>query len=188
MSEHRERLKFIRPLEPFQVETPPVSADWLHEIKYDGFRTQVILDWAGARAFSRNGHDWSKRYWPIVNAAEKLPAESFIIDGEMIAPEPDGRPNFHRMHSRMVWNAEQLAFVAFDLLHLDGQDLRSLPLIERKARLWNVIKPAKESFSTATMLRAAAPHSSRPSSRWALRAWSRSDAKALTGAARSNPG
>ncbi|WP_189375250.1 MULTISPECIES: RNA ligase family protein [unclassified Mesorhizobium] len=138
-----ERLKFIKPLEPVQVETPPVSDDWLHEIKFDGFRTQVILDWAGARAFSRNGHDWSKRYWPIVAAAEKLPAKSFILDGEMIAPEPDGRPNFHRMHSRMTWNAEQLAFVAFDILHLDGQDLRPLPAIERKAKLWDLVKPAK---------------------------------------------
>jgi DNA ligase D-like protein (predicted ligase) len=143
MRNEKPRLKFIKPLEPVQVETPPVSDDWLHEIKYDGFRTQVILDWAGARAFSRNGHDWSKRYWPIVQAAEKLPAKSFIIDGEVIAPDPDGRPNFHEMHSRMAWNAEQLAFVAFDILYLDGVDLRSTPLIERKAKLWNLVKPAK---------------------------------------------
>ncbi|RUV11582.1 RNA ligase family protein, partial [Mesorhizobium sp. M1A.F.Ca.IN.022.04.1.1] len=139
----RERLKFIKPLEPIQVETPPVSDDWLHEIKYDGFRTQLIRDWAGVRAFSRNGHDWSQRYWPIVTAAEKLPAESFIIDGEMIAPDPDGRPNFHEMHSRMTWNAELLAFVAFDLLYLNGEHVRVLPLIERKAKLWDLIKPAK---------------------------------------------
>ncbi|MER9589877.1 hypothetical protein NKI94_13880 [Mesorhizobium australicum] len=52
----------------------------------------------------------------MVDAGEKLPAKSFIIDGEMIAPEPDGQPNFHAMHSRMTWNAEQLAFVAFDIL------------------------------------------------------------------------
>lgn len=138
----KERLKFIKPMEPAQVMGPPISGDWLHEIKYDGFRTQLVLDWAGARAFSRNGHDWSRRYWPIVQAAEKLPAKSFIIDGEMIAPDPDGRPNFHEMHSRMAWNAELLAFVAFDLLHLDGEDLRYMPLIERKDRLWELVKPA----------------------------------------------
>ncbi|WP_245466533.1 hypothetical protein [Mesorhizobium sp. M1A.F.Ca.IN.022.07.1.1] len=56
MRDARERLKFIKPLEPIQVETPPISDDWLHEIKYDGYRTQGILDWAGARAFSRNCH------------------------------------------------------------------------------------------------------------------------------------
>ncbi|PBB95021.1 DNA ligase [Mesorhizobium sp. WSM3862] len=135
-------MKFIRQLEPVQVETPPVSDEWLHEIKYDGFRTQVILDWAGARAFTRTGIDWSKRYWPVVAAAEKLPAKSFILDGEMIAPEPDGRPNFHALHSRLTWNAELLAFVAFDILHLDGEDLRARPAMDRKAILWDLVKPA----------------------------------------------
>ncbi|TIU10066.1 MAG: DNA ligase, partial [Mesorhizobium sp.] len=137
------RLKFIKPLEPVLVLEAPVSDDWLHEIKYDGFRTQIIRDWAGVRAFTKNGIDWSKRYWPIVAAAEKLKAKSFILDGEVIAPDPDGRPNFHEMHSRMTWNAELLAFVAFDILHLDGQDLRSLPTIERKAILWDLVKPAE---------------------------------------------
>ncbi|UCI23668.1 RNA ligase family protein [Mesorhizobium sp. B2-8-5] len=137
-----ERLKFIKPMEPLLVETPPLSDDWFHEIKYDGFRTQLILDWAGARALSSHGHDWSKRYWPIVQAAEKLPAKSFILDGEMIAPDEDGRPNFHAMHSRMTWNAEQLAYVPFDILHLDGRDLRALPAIERKVILWDLVEPA----------------------------------------------
>lgn len=137
-----ERLKFIKPQEPLLVLEAPISDDWLHEIKYDGFRVQLILDWAGVRAFTRNGHDWSKRFWPVVDAAEKLPAKSFIIDGEMIAPDPDGRPNFHEMHSRMTWNAELLAFVAFDILHKDGKDLRALPAIERKAILWDLVKPA----------------------------------------------
>ncbi|MDG4874221.1 DNA ligase [Mesorhizobium sp. WSM4935] len=137
-----ERLKFIKPMEPVQVAEPPVSDDWLHEIKYDGFRTQLVLDWAGARAFSRHGHDWSKRYWPAIQAAEMLPATSFIIDGEMTALDADGKPNFHAMHSRMKWNAELLTFVSFDLLHLDGEDLRALPLVERKARLWKLVKPA----------------------------------------------
>ncbi|MGX9145960.1 ATP-dependent DNA ligase [Mesorhizobium sp. 128a] len=137
-----DRLKFIKPQEPILVETPPVSDEWIHEIKYDGFRTQLILDWAGARAFTRTGIDWSKRYWPIVTAAENLPAKSFILDGEVIAPDPDGTPNFHEMHSRMTWNAELLAFVAFDIMHLDDQDLRSLPAVERRAILWDLVKPA----------------------------------------------
>ncbi|MER9623220.1 DNA ligase [Mesorhizobium sp. M0222] len=142
MRSAQDRLKFIKPQEPRLVLEPPVSDDWLHEIKYDGFRVQLILDWAGVRAFTRNGHDWSKRFWPVVNAGEKLPAKSFIIDGEMIAPEADGRPNFHQMHSRMAWNAELLAFVAFDILYKDGLHLRPLPAIERKRILWDLIKPA----------------------------------------------
>ncbi|RVA56846.1 DNA ligase, partial [Mesorhizobium sp. M7A.F.Ca.CA.004.09.1.2] len=143
MSNAGDRLKFIKPQEPVLVLEPPVSDDWIHEIKYDGFRTQIILDWAGARAFTRTAIDWSKRYWPIVTAAEQLKAKSFILDGEVIAPEPDGRSNFHAMHSRMAWNAELLAFVAFDILYLDGEDLRPRPAIERKAILWDLIKPAE---------------------------------------------
>ncbi|AZO32818.1 DNA ligase [Mesorhizobium sp. M1B.F.Ca.ET.045.04.1.1] len=135
-------MKFIKPMEPAQVEEPPVSDDWIHEIKYDGFRTQLILDWAGARALTKTGHDWSKRYWPIVAAGEKLPAKAFVIDGEMIAPDADGRPDFHAMASRMKWQAEALAFVAFDIMHLDGEDLRARPAIERKEILWNLVKPA----------------------------------------------
>ncbi|MER9330527.1 hypothetical protein NKJ26_16975 [Mesorhizobium sp. M0152] len=61
-----DRLKFIKPQEPVLVETPPVSDDWIHEIKYDGFRTQIILDWAGARAFTRTSIDWSRRCWPTL--------------------------------------------------------------------------------------------------------------------------
>ncbi|OWK20643.1 hypothetical protein AJ88_27705 [Mesorhizobium amorphae CCBAU 01583] len=61
------RLKFIKPLESALVLEPPVSDDWLHEIKFDGFRVQLVLDWAGARAFTKNGHDWSKRFWPVVD-------------------------------------------------------------------------------------------------------------------------
>lgn len=68
---------------------------------YDGYRNQLVLDGAGGRAFTKMEHDWSKRYWPIVAAVEKLPAKSLILDGEMIAPEPDGRPNFHAMQSRI---------------------------------------------------------------------------------------
>lgn len=143
MRSDRERLNFIKPQEPILVEVAPVSDDWLHEIKYDGFRTQLVLDWTGGRAFTKTGHDWSKRYWPIVAALEKLPAKALILDGEMIAPEADGLPNFHQMHSRMAWNAEQLAFVAFDILHKDGEDLRSRPAIERKAILWDLVKPAE---------------------------------------------
>ncbi|WP_246800641.1 DNA ligase [Mesorhizobium amorphae] len=178
------RLKFIKPLEPVLVLEPPVSDDWLHEIKFDGFRVQLILDWAGARAFTKNGHDWSKRFWPVIGAAEKLPAKSFILDGKMIAPDPDGRPNFHQMHSRMAWNAELLAFVAFDILHLDGWDLRSLPAIERKAMLWDLVKPADGIINIANTSKVVAPSSMQPSTRWDWRAWCRSDAAARTPAVR----
>ncbi|WP_246749852.1 ATP-dependent DNA ligase [Mesorhizobium caraganae] len=116
------RLKFVPPQLPRLVETPPESDDWIHEIKYDGYRTQVIIDWDGARAYTKTGIGWTLRYWPIVTAAEALGARSAIIDGEVIAPTPNGAPDFYALRSAMAWNAERLAFVAFDLLHLDGKD------------------------------------------------------------------
>ncbi|MER9135098.1 DNA ligase [Mesorhizobium sp. M0830] len=136
------RLKFIPPQLPRLVEEPPVSDDWIHEIKYDGYRTQVIIDWDGARAYTKTGIDWTSRYWPIVAAAETLGARDAIIDGEVIAPTADGSPDFHALRSAMAWNAERLAFVAFDLLHLNGKDLRPLPAVERRAMLWDLVKPA----------------------------------------------
>lgn len=136
------RLKFVPPQLPRLVETPPESDDWIHEIKYDGYRTQVIIDWDGARAYTKTGIDWTSRYWPIVTAAEALGARSAIIDGEVIAPTPNGAPDFRALRSAMAWNAERLALVAFDLLHLDGKDLRALPTVERRAMLWDLVKPA----------------------------------------------
>ncbi|MBZ9888158.1 DNA ligase [Mesorhizobium sp. BR1-1-3] len=138
----RDRLKFIQPQLPRLVEEPPTSDDWIHEIKYDGYRTQVILDWDGARAYTKTGIDWTSRYWPIVTAAEALGARSAILDGEVIAPTASGAPDFHALRSAMAWNAERLAFVAFDLLHLDGKDLRPLPVVERRAMLWDLVRPA----------------------------------------------
>jgi ATP-dependent DNA ligase len=95
------RLKFIPPQLPRLVETPPESHDWIHEIKYDGYRTQVIIDWDGARAYTKTGIDWTSRYWPIVTAAEALGARSAIIDGEVIAPTPNGAPDFHAVGNGM---------------------------------------------------------------------------------------
>ena len=170
MRSDRERLKFIKPQEPILVEVPPVSDDWLHEIKYDGFRTQLILDWAGGRAFTRTGIDWSKRYWPVVNAAEKLPAKSFIIDGEMIAPDPDGRPNFHQMHSRMAWNAEVALsrwICAILTAMTSGRCQRSSA--RRGFGTWR--NQPTGSSSIASMSKATTPSFSRPSTRWDSRGW-----------------
>ncbi|TIM67505.1 MAG: hypothetical protein E5Y52_11410 [Mesorhizobium sp.] len=82
------------------------------------------------------------------------------------------------MHSRMTWNAELLAFVAFDLLYLNGEHIRALPLIERKARLWDLIKPAKGIIQYSDHTRATALPSSRPLRRWVSRPWCRNGAPA----------
>jgi bifunctional non-homologous end joining protein LigD len=137
------RLSFIEPMLPTLVEEPPSGSAWIHEVKHDGYRTQLILSDGKAKAFTRRGFNWTEKYRPVVTAAEGLPARSAVLDGEMILPKVSGASDFDAFRKAIKGNPEALAFVAFDLLHLDGQDLRSLPLLERKARLWRLVEPAQ---------------------------------------------
>src|SRR5688572_32930892 len=81
---------FVPPLRPSLVAEPPVGEDWLHEVKHDGNRTLVAVSDGRARAFSRNGHDWSDKYPRIVAAGAILPCRSALIDGEAIVQDASG--------------------------------------------------------------------------------------------------
>ena len=87
------------------------------------------------RVFSRNGHDWSDRYPSIVRAAANLPCQSAIIDGEAIVQDDNGASDFEALRSAMRWKPQSIILYAFDLLHLDGTDLRQQTLLERRAHL-----------------------------------------------------
>lgn len=137
----RTRLAFIEPASPKLVDRPPAGPGWIHEIKQDGYRTQLILEDGKARAFSRRAIDWTERYAPIVKAAAKIKAKAAILDGEMIVTDADGKSDFHQLLTAVHREPERLVFVAFDLLHLDDEDLRGLPLSERRARLEKLITP-----------------------------------------------
>ena len=132
-------LRFIEFQLPSLVAQPPEGDDWIHEIKWDGYRTELIVANGTARAFTRRGFDWSDRYRPIVEAAAALPAKSAIIDGEVVVLDDKGVSNIGQLRSAMRLQPERMIFVAFDLLHLDGEDLRFKPLIERRARLQEII-------------------------------------------------
>jgi len=129
------RLSFIEFQTPAASETPPTGAGWVHEIKFDGYRTQVIVEPERARAYSKSGLNWSDKYWPITLAARNLPCKTAILDGEVIVNNEKGISDFHALARAIRKSPGKLVFVAFDLLHLDGEDLRSLPLLERKAKL-----------------------------------------------------
>jgi bifunctional non-homologous end joining protein LigD len=133
------RLGFIAPQVPTLVSEPPAGDGWLHEIKHDGYRTVLVLQDGMARAFTRNGHDWSQSYAPISRAAEALACRSAVIDGEMIVQDENGVSNFGLLKSAIAREPERLVFIAFDLLHLDGRDLRGEPLVERRAKLTELI-------------------------------------------------
>ena len=138
-SARRRGLQFIEPMLPTLVSKAPEGDDWLHEIKYDGFRTQLVLDGSKGRAFTRRGFDWSDRYRPVLAAAQELGCSSAIIDGELIVQDEQGRSDFQAFQHAMRHEPHRLVFMAFDLLHLNGEDLRSTPLIERRERLFNLV-------------------------------------------------
>jgi bifunctional non-homologous end joining protein LigD len=132
-------LEFIQPQLATSVGHPPPRAGWIHEVKHDGYRTLLIIERRKARAYTRNGFDWSERHSGITTAAAKLACRSTIIDGEIIVQNERGVSDFESLKSAIRWRPQRLIFCAFDLLHLNGKDQRDQPLLERKARLKDLI-------------------------------------------------
>jgi bifunctional non-homologous end joining protein LigD len=129
---------YIPPCIPTRAHKPPSGPDWVHEIKHDGYRLQVRRDGDAVRLFTRRGYDWSGRYPAIVLAAMRLRrARSFTLDGEAVVCGPDGVAIFDALHRRGTVSEAML--YAFDLLELDGEDLRALPLGDRKKRLARLV-------------------------------------------------
>jgi DNA ligase D-like protein (predicted ligase) len=129
------RLRFIKPQLAFPVDQPPEGERWIHEIKHDGYRCQVLLERGKARVFSRNGHDWTDRYPSIVRAAANLRCKTAILDGEAVVQDGNGASDFDSLRSAMRWRSREIILYAFDLLHLDGHDLRPQRLLERRTKL-----------------------------------------------------
>src|SRR5262249_10742790 len=132
---------FSEPCLPSPAEKPPAGAGWLHEIKHDGFRMLVRRDGAGVRLFTRDGHDWSGRFPLIARAALSLKTASCLIDGEAVACDSNGLPVFDRLRGRR--DDRRVFLYAFDLIELDGDDLRRKPIEARKAALAKLIRRAK---------------------------------------------
>jgi bifunctional non-homologous end joining protein LigD len=124
---------FVPPCVPTRAAKPPPGADWVHEVKHDGYRLQVRRAGDAVRLFSRCGYDWNGRYPAIVATAMQLRATSFTLDGEAVVCGPDGIAIFDALHRQGTVSEAML--YAFDLLELDGGDLRALPLSDRKKRL-----------------------------------------------------
>ena len=118
---------YVEPMLLTLVETPPEGEDWVHEIKYDGYRTILAIDGADTRAFTRNGHDWSGKYAEIVHEAAVMRCDTAVIDGEMIVQNHEGVSDFRALRSAITMAPERLVLYAFDLLMLNGRDLRGAP-------------------------------------------------------------
>ena len=128
---------------PTLAPEPPDSADWIHEIKYDGYRTQLVLDGTRSMAFTREGFDWSDRYRPILDILRSIHPGLIRVDGEMVVQDAHGRPDFKAMQKHVARRGSQdFVFYAFDLLGIDGADIRNEPLTVRRARLVEVVSRA----------------------------------------------
>ena len=116
----------------------PDGPDWFHEIKFDGYRLRVERDGDRVRLITRGGYDWTKRFLWIAEAALKNRRSQFVIDGEAVILGIDGTSDFSALHSGKQ-NAE-VQLCAFDVLAMDGEDLRSLPLSKRKTNLGRLLR------------------------------------------------
>ncbi|ULK98827.1 RNA ligase family protein [Bradyrhizobium sp. I71] len=132
---------------PTAAKTVPIGPDWIHEIKYDGYRLRVERKGKTVRLFTRNGHDWTSRFPWIVEAALKNREQQFVIDGEAVVLGVDGVSDFNALHSRR--HDEEVQLYAFDILALGGEDLRALPLTMRKTNLARLLRGRPEGVFVA---------------------------------------
>ncbi len=162
------------PCLPTRATKVPAGPDWLHEIKYDGYRLIVERDGQHVRLFTRSGHDWTKRYPWIVEAALKNRIKQFVIDGEAVILGVDGVSDFNALHSGKH-NDEG----AFDALSIYGDDLRSLPLGRAKPISPGYLIAGRTAFSLrrSNKARSARTCFGRPAT-WDWRGWFQSAARA----------
>jgi bifunctional non-homologous end joining protein LigD len=138
---------FVEPALAISIERVPEGERWIHEIKFDGYRVQLHIANEDAKVFTRRGLDWTKRFKKIANDAFLVGASSAIIDGEVVVPAADGTTDFSVLQNELKGRSDKIVLVAFDLLYLNGYDLRKLPLLERKALLKKLIAKTAIQFS-----------------------------------------
>ncbi|WP_222423001.1 non-homologous end-joining DNA ligase, partial [Sphingobium sp. B2] len=127
------------PFQPVQlarlVDHVPTGNRWLHEMKYDGYRTLIAVGDGSAQAYTRSGLDWSDRFAALLRDALKLKVESALIDGEAVVRDAEGRSSFQALQNAIKAAPDRIEYFAFDLLELNGEDITGIPLLERKEKL-----------------------------------------------------
>ena len=121
----------------------PSSPEWLHEVKFDGYRMEARLDHGSVRLLTRRQQDWTRRLKPVADAVAALPAATALLDGEVVVEDENGVSDFSLLQTDLKEGREdRLIYWAFDLLYLDGRDLTGEPLLARKAALARLLKRA----------------------------------------------
>jgi ATP-dependent DNA ligase len=123
---------YVAPCIPTLAAKPPLGPDWVHEIKHDGYRLIVRRDGPVVRLFTRRGYAWTVRFPGIAQAASKVYAKSFTLDGEAMVCGPDGVANFDALHRRGT--VAEAVLQVFDLLELNSKDQRPRPLSRATTR------------------------------------------------------
>ena len=134
-------LRFIEPCLPSPADRPPSGSNWIHEIKHDGYRLMARRDPVGIRLITRRGNDWSDRFPLVVEAVNHLKVRSCLIDGEVVCCDERGLARFDVLRRRR--NEVDAFLYAFDLLELDGTDLRREPIEVRKATLASILRKSR---------------------------------------------
>src|SRR3954469_1279256 len=138
---------YIEPCDPTLRERAPQGGDWRYEIKGDGYRAQLHLHDGAAKVYSRTGLDWSTQFSSIASAARALNARSAIIDGEAVVYGANGVPDFQQLRRELgKRKSPRVRYHAFDLLYLDGHDLRAASYLDRKRLLQRLLDGAPETF------------------------------------------
>ena len=135
---------FRPPMLATLADTPPTGTEWLHEVKYDGYRLVVCLGGGDVRCWTRNGNAFAPpSLAPLVAELARLPVRSAVLDGEVCVLDHHGRPHFSLLKNSLKDGTAPLDLFLFDALELDGEDLTALPLTQRKARLQTLLADAK---------------------------------------------
>ena len=145
-------LAFVPPCSPTTASKPPAGDRWTHEVKWDGYRCQIIMVGRHVRLFSRNGADWTERMPAMAAAFSRLGVRNAQFDGELCLCDAEGRPDFKALMKAMRQSRVdegRLSFHAFDLLHVNSTDLKPKPLSERHRRLVDL---AQDQAETVPML------------------------------------
>jgi DNA ligase D-like protein (predicted ligase) len=147
-SSSRRALGFIEFCDPALREYPPPGNQWLYEIKADGYRAQVHVNGKNIIVYSRSGYDWTDRFPTIAEAARKLRPDHAILDGEAVVMGAKGIPDFQALRRELGRkDSKRITYLAFDLLYVDGHDLRQKPYVERKRELQTLLADAPEILS-----------------------------------------
>src|SRR5207342_1896754 len=132
---------FVPPCLASLSDSPPDQGNWVHELKFDGYRIQARLDHGKATLLTRKGLDWTQKFSLLATAIAKLPAKTALIDGELVVEGDDGISSFSLLQQDLKNDRhDRMKFYAFDLLHLDGTNLADLPLTRRKDALARLLR------------------------------------------------